>query len=67
FKHDVYGHSPGYLSNYVQGRTLWDTNIEIRYRDYLSVNVGYQLWAGGGDANLFNDRDTAKFFVKYSF
>ena len=66
-KHDVYGHSPGYLSNYVQGRTLWDTNIEIRYRDYLSVNVGYQLWAGGGDANLFNDRDTAKFFLKYSF
>ena len=66
-KHDFFGHSPGYLSNYVQGRTLWDTNIELRYRDYLSVNVGYQLWAGGGDANLFNDRDTAKFFVKYSF
>ena len=66
-KHDIFGHSPGYLSNYVQGRTLWDTNIEIRYRDYLSVNFGYQLWAGGGDANLFNDRDTAKFFVKYTF
>jgi hypothetical protein len=66
-KHDVFGHSPGYLSNYVQGRTLWDTNIEVRYRDFLSVNLGYQMWAGGGDANLFNDRDTAKFFVKYSF
>lgn len=66
-KHDLLGHSPGYLSNYVQGRTLWDTNIEVRYRDYLSVNFGYQMWAGGGDANLFNDRDTAKFFVKYSF
>ncbi|MDI3259009.1 MAG: DUF1302 family protein [Sinobacteraceae bacterium] len=66
-KHDLFGHSPGYLSNYVQGRTLWDTNVEIRYRNHLSVNLGYQLWAGGGDANLFNDRDTAKFFVKYSF
>jgi hypothetical protein len=66
-KHDVYGHSPGYLSNYVQGRTLWDTNIELRYRDYLSLNLGFQLWAGGGDANLFHDRSTGKFFVKYSF
>lgn len=67
FKHDVFGHSPGYLSNYVKGRTLWDTTIEVRYRSSLSMNVGYQLWAGGGDANLFNDRDTIKAFVKYSF
>lgn len=67
FKHDVFGHSPGYLSNYVQGRTLWDTNVEVRYRDRWSFNLGYQLWAGGGNANLFRDRDTAKFFVKYSF
>ncbi|MGH8462425.1 MAG: DUF1302 domain-containing protein [Stenotrophobium sp.] len=66
FKHDVFGHSPGYLSNYVAGRTLLDTNIEVRYRNRLSVNFGYQMWSGGGDANLFHDRDTAKFFVKYS-
>ncbi len=66
-KHDIFGHSPGYLSNYVKGRTLWDTNVEVRYRDSISFNFGYQLWAGGGDANLFRDRDTAKFFVKYSF
>lgn len=67
FKHDVFGHSPGYLSNFVQGRTLWDTNIEVRYRDALSFNFGYQLWSGGGDANLFNDRDTLKAYIKYSF
>lgn len=66
-KHDVFGHSPGYFSNYVEGRTLWDTVVEVRYRDALSMNVGYQLWAGGGDANLFRDRDTIKAFVKYSF
>lgn len=67
FKHDVFGHSPGYLSNYVRGRILWDTNLELRYKNSLSFNVGYQMWAGGGDANLFRDRDTAKMFVKYSF
>lgn len=67
FKHDIFGHSPGYLSNYVQGRTLWDTNIEIRYRDKASFNIGYQMWSGGGDANLFRDRDTIKAFAKYSF
>lgn len=66
-KYDAFGHSPGYLSNYVQGRLLWDTNIEIRYRNHMSVTVGYQMWAGGGDANLFQDRDSAKLFFKYAF
>lgn len=66
-KHDVFGHSPGYLSNYVEGRTLWDTNIEIRYRNRTSLNIGYQMWAGGGDANLFHDRDTVRVFGKYAF
>jgi hypothetical protein len=66
-KHDIFGHSPGYLSNYVEGRTLWDTNIEFRYQQRISFNFGYQLWSGGGDANLFHDRDTMKFFAKYSF
>jgi len=67
FKHDLFGHSPGYFSNYVEGRTLWDTNIEVRYRDKASFNIGYQMWSGGGDANLFRDRDTIKAFAKYSF
>ncbi len=67
FKHDLFGHSPGYLSNYVEGRTLWDTNIEMRYRDKTSFNIGYQLWSGAGNANLFRDRDTIKAFAKYSF
>lgn len=67
YKRDLFGHSPGYLSNYVEGRTLFDTAIEIRYRDKTSVNIGYQMWSGGGDANLFRDRDTIKAFAKYSF
>jgi len=66
-KHDIFGHSPGYLSNYVEGRTLFDTNIEFRYQQKISLNLGYQMWSGGGDANLFHDRDTLKVFAKYSF
>ncbi|NKF24533.1 DUF1302 domain-containing protein [Solimonas marina] len=66
-KYDVFGHSPGYLSNYVKGRLLWDTNIEFRYRNNISMTLGYQMWAGGGDANLFQDRDSARLFLKYSF
>jgi hypothetical protein len=31
------------------------------------LNIGYQMWAGGGAANLFRDRDTIKVFAKYSF
>jgi hypothetical protein len=67
FKHDVFGHSPGLASNYVQGRILWDTNLEVRYRSQLSFNFGYQFWDGGGVANAFRDRDMARFFVKYAF
>lgn len=67
FKYDVFGHAPGYLANYVENRALWDSAIEIRYRDSMSVNVGYQMWTGGGDANLFQDRDTIKVYAKYSF
>jgi hypothetical protein len=67
FKHDVFGHSPGLASNYVAGRILWDTNIEVRYKSQLSLNFGYQFWDGGGVANVFRDRDMARFFVKYAF
>ncbi|SEQ13671.1 Protein of unknown function [Solimonas aquatica] len=67
FKHDVYGTSPGLAANYVQGRILWDTGIEVRYRSNFSVNLGYRLIAGASAANLLSDRDSARVFLKYSF
>ncbi|MGQ0700720.1 MAG: DUF1302 domain-containing protein [Panacagrimonas sp.] len=67
FKHDVYNTSPGLASNYIEGRIIWDTGVEIRYKSNFSVNVGYQLFAGGGVANLLSDRDNARFFLKYAF
>jgi hypothetical protein len=67
FKHDAYGTSPGLVSNFIEGRKILDTALEVRYKSNLSFNVGYQLIAGGGKANLLRDRDSTRFFVKYQF
>jgi len=31
------------------------------------LNLGYQMFAGGGVANMLNDRDNARAFLKYAF
>lgn len=67
WKHDVSGTAPGLATNFVEGRKLADILLEIRYKSQLSFNLGYNLQAGGGKANLWRDRDTARFYVKYQF
>lgn len=66
-KWDVFGHSPGYFSNYVEGRTLIQPTIKVSWRGVHEFSFRYQLWTGGGAANLFADRDAATFFYQYSF
>lgn len=66
FKHDVYNTSPGLASNFIEDRIIWDTLFEVRYKSNLSFHLGYQVFAGGGVANLLHDRDNARLFVKYS-
>ncbi len=67
WKHDVQGTAPGLAANFINDRMLFDGLLEIRYKDRLSLNIGYNLWAGGGKANLLRDRDTLRAFVKYQF
>lgn len=67
FKHDFYNTTPGLASNYIEGRILWDTGIEVRYRANTSFNFGYRAVAGGGVANNLGDRDEARVFIKYAF
>lgn len=67
FKHDFYNTTPGLASNYIEGRIIWDTGIEVRYRSAFSFNFGYRAVAGGGVANNLGDRDEARVFVKYAF
>lgn len=66
FKHDVYNTSPGLASNFIENRIIWDNLLEIRYKSNLSFHLGYQVFAGGGQSNLLNDRDNARFFIKYA-
>ncbi|MGQ0620967.1 MAG: DUF1302 domain-containing protein [Panacagrimonas sp.] len=67
FKHDVFGRSPGFASNFIKDRIIFDNGLEIRYKSNFSVNLGYQMFAGGGVANLLRDRDNARVFLKYQF
>jgi len=67
WKHDVHGHSPGVASNFVEGRKIADTALEIRYKSQLSFNLGYTWITGGGSSNVLRDRDAARAFIKYQF
>ncbi|MGH8444377.1 MAG: DUF1302 family protein [Solimonas sp.] len=67
WKHDVHGTAPGLAANFIQGRKQADVGIETRYQASFSVNVGYTWFFGGGDGNLYRDRDVARLFLKYQF
>ncbi|MGH8518086.1 MAG: DUF1302 family protein, partial [Panacagrimonas sp.] len=67
FKYDIYNTTPGLASNYIEGRIIWDTLVEVRYKSALSFNVGYRTVAGGGVANNLGDRDEARVYLKYAF
>lgn len=67
WKHDVYGNSPGPGENFIKDRRSLLTLVEMRYKSYLSINVGYQLFMGAGGQNLYRDKDFAQFYVRYQF
>jgi hypothetical protein len=67
FAHDVHGTAPGPAENFVQGRRNVIANLETRYKDFMSWTVGYGWWFGGGEHNLYRDRDFAQAFVKLQF
>jgi len=65
--HDVNGTGPGPAENFVKGRKQALLNIETRYKSALSLTLGYAWFFGGGDNNLYADRDLAQAFLKYQF
>jgi hypothetical protein len=65
--HDVNGTAPGPAENFVKGRKQVLANLETRYKEALSFTVGYGWFFGGGDNNLYRDRDFAQAFVRYQF
>lgn len=67
WSHDVKGTGPGPAENFVEGRKSMLVNLETRYRSALSLTVGYNWFFGGGENNLYRDRDYAQAFIKYQF
>jgi len=65
--HDVNGTAPGPAENFVKGRKQVLANLETRYKEALSFTLGYGWFFGGGDNNLYRDRDFTQAFVKYQF
>ncbi|MGH8445689.1 MAG: DUF1302 domain-containing protein [Solimonas sp.] len=64
---DVTGTSPGPAENFVEGRKSMVANFETRYKDFLSLTLGYTWFFGAGENNLLRDRDFAQAFVRVQF
>jgi hypothetical protein len=67
WKHDVKGTAPGLVGNFVEGRKTASALVETRYKSALSLSLGYTWFTGGGDYNLYRDRDFAQAYLKYQF
>lgn len=67
FGHDVNGTAPGPAENFVEDRKQAQVMIETRYRDGLSLGLGYAWFWGGGYTNLYRDRDYSQAFLRYQF
>ncbi|MDB5975457.1 MAG: hypothetical protein JWR07_2217 [Nevskia sp.] len=67
FSQDVGGISPGPAGNFVKGRKLVNMVYEFRYKQALSLSLGYAWYWGGGAYNTLSDRDFAQAFIKYQF
>ncbi|AXQ29767.1 DUF1302 family protein [Solimonas sp. K1W22B-7] len=67
WSHDVNGTGPGPAENFVKGRKQVLANLETRYKEAISFTVGYGWFFGGGNNNLYRDRDFAQAFVRYQF
>ncbi|MDD3763293.1 MAG: DUF1302 family protein [Nevskiales bacterium] len=67
WQHNVNGTAPGPGENFISGRKTADLQIETRYKSNLAFYLGYTWNTGGGPANLYRDKDTARAFVKIQF
>lgn len=65
--HDIEGVSPANAPNYLGGRKMAYGILESKLRQNLTLNLQYQLFAGGGNNNLLHDRDNLSMSLVYSF
>jgi hypothetical protein len=67
WQHDIKGNAPGPGGNFVEGRKTLFSILEFRYEKSFAFNITYNAFFGGGQDNLYQDRDNLGFFVKYQF
>ncbi len=67
WKHDVDGISVDVANQFIGGRKNAIFLFETRYKEALSINLGYTWFLGGGVQNLVRDRDQALAYIKYQF
>jgi Protein of unknown function (DUF1302) len=67
FAHDVGGTTPQPLGNFVEGRKALTFSLSGNYLNFLSGELSYTTFFGGGDFNLLNDRDFVSFSLSYFF
>ena len=53
--------------NFVEGRKQLNLLLETRYDKSFAFTIAYNAFLGGGQDNLYRDRDNLGFFVKYQF
>jgi len=67
WSHDVGGITPAPLDNFVRNSRSITVGSDWRYFNSLTGNVSYTTYFGGGQDNLYRDRDFISTYVRYVF
>jgi len=65
--HDVAGITPLPIGNFVRNSRAITVSTGWRYLNNLTGEVGYTTYFGGGQDNLYRDRDYIETYVRYVF
>lgn len=66
FQHDVQGTTPAPIYNFIEDRKGLGLGINFDYQKTWSLDLNYNRYYGGGNANQISDRDFASMVLKYS-
>lgn len=67
FSHDVYGVTPGPITNFIQNRKALGLSLEAEYLNTYTVSIGYTDFYGAEPYNQLADRDFATISASASF
>lgn len=67
WSHDVRGITPLPIANFVRNSRSVTFGTDWRYFNNLTGNVSYTTYFGGGQDNLYRDRDFISTYVRYVF